>query len=122
GRSVTHLLEVAEQDSFDELTEKMNDRDVPLLDSLSGIGGHHECVTAERCQSATVPARQTDSESTALVRHLYGAYDVGGIAAGADCQEQVFRADQGLHLACEGPFEIVVVGPAGQSGGVEKVV
>ena len=91
----------------------MSKHNVSFLYARSGGGGHFQADVAEARQLAAALTGEADDLEAAFPGPLRRLRDVGGIAAGADGQQQVAGAAQRFHLAGEDAVELVVVGPGG---------
>lgn len=115
-------MQVAEQATFDEFAEQMDDGDMPLLDALDGLRRHDEKLRAEVTQPAAIASGEADRHGATRIRLLDRANDVLRVAAGTDRDKDVPGPHQRLNLTGEDVVEFVIVGPAGERRRVQKVM
>ena len=89
-----------------------------LLDSGRDGGGHYQRVIHQVSKLAPVPAQQAQGAHSQRLRAGHRPNDIGAIATGADANEQVPRAPQGLQLAGKDLVETIVVANGGEGRSV----
>ena len=101
---------------LNEVTERVTDEDVALLNARSIVRGHAQTNINNRFEFAA----GTSGEGGCVHAHLFGKSDsmkhIGRIAAGGDGDGDIAGAAEGLNLAGKDALEPMIIGDGGDGG------
>ena len=102
----------------DQLAEMVDQEEMSLLRRRATLAGDNQVAGGEALGFAAAAAEEGYGGEVEVFCLVEGGENVGGIAAGGEHDEQIFRAREAGDLAREGVFVAVVVDDAGEEGAV----